>query len=253
MTPEQAKKEIRSFEDKYGLIVQADGNGGDTAQRTGLFWSAVYLLEYGNRSLEFWTANHYDFISDYRYLEIDHGILRRHPDRAPDAGQPGVRDFAYWNNPSVFSRDQWVSLCIALGFYEMTAELQRLFTAHRKRWFFHQNYDLTGPQHFGIWIRSLNAKYMWPLLFVTDIFLVLSSFIDLAKYYTDPDDTSDVINGVLVLIQAAERMPTPLSWLARKLMGARNPQEAFGIYFNPATGAPPFDGLYRPLIEKYFG
>lgn len=256
MAPIEAERKIRNeFEDHYGLIVQSDGNGGDCAAHTGMFWFAIWSIHHEGRTFQhdFYTQDRLEFSNDYFHLEVMPGILRRHPDAAPDAGQPGVRDFAYWNNTKVFSRDQWVRITIALGVWEMTDRLGRLFKEHLKRFFFHQNGDLTGPQHFGVWIRAFQADFLWPILWITDFFLAISVLVDLIKYKLNPDDTADVVNGVMMILQAESTLSTPFSTLAKWLMKKRNPKEAFAIYFDPKTNAPPFDGLYNGLLHVTFG
>jgi len=131
-----AKKIDQRHRDKHGLIVQTNNNGGDTANRTGLFRFAQALLNFETKT---------SFMYEISLLEIEPGIYIRHPDRSFDWEHPDVRDFAQWNNPDVFSRDQWVNMCIALGAWGLKIHLKDLWKAHKKRWFLQQNKDLTGP------------------------------------------------------------------------------------------------------------
>lgn len=233
------------FRDNKGLIVQGDGDGGDTCSRTGLFWYAIRILRFDHRDRD-------HFLSEYRKLEIKPGILVRHPDEGPNCGKPGYRDFACWNNPKVLSRDQWVPIVIALGAWGRTVELKALFKESRKRFFFHQNGDLTGPSHWGVWIRAFQIQWLKPVLYFTDLFLVLGALIDLVKAQFKPNDTSDVINGTIQLIQANRCQPTVFTRLATWLLSKRGPQGAWDIYFHHHTKAPPFNDLYRSLIKDYF-
>lgn len=248
MDAKAAELTIRlGFEDKHGLIVQANGDGGDCCSRTGLFWYAIFIFRGGAR------PDRDEFMADFRQLRVSiPGNLRRHPDQGPNCGKPGARDFSCWNNPRVFSRDQLIPILIALGAWDRKVELTEILKAHLKRFFFCQNGDLTGPQHFGVWIRAFENKFFKPILYVTDLFLVLGALIDLVKFKFNPGDTSDVIIGALQIIQGKRVLPTFLTHLAAWILNFRGVQDAWNIYFHHKTGAPPFNDLYRPLIKDYF-
>jgi hypothetical protein len=225
--------------DAHGLIVQANGDGGDTAQRTGMFYFVHRDPKAFSRALDL--------------LEIEAGVFVRHP------YQDGFR-----SNPSRFSRDQQRPLVIALGAYGMHDRLWRLFEAHLRRLGKYQNRDYIGPVNVGEYIRAFKSKPLYPLLFVTDVGLIYSSLDIAVRSRFDPDDVDDN-NHLMSLIQSQEVMDTPLSWLARKVyrhlrgknlgnseLGESEPvQGAIAWYHrNQNGGNTLIPALYRNSIER---
>jgi len=225
--------------DAHDLIVQADGDGGDTAQRTGMFY---YLSHDPER-----------FAQALDLLEVYPGIYVRHP------AQEGFR-----SDPGRFSRDQQRPLIIALGKYGMTNRLWRMFSGHVLRMGKYQNMDVIGPIGIGEYIRAFDAKILYPLLLATDINLFLSSFYLVIEASFDPDNVDDN-NHVMTLLQARDVMPTPLSWLARQaylhfrpknlgnsVLGKSHPVHgALAWYHRADAGGNPYlgDALYRELVK----
>jgi hypothetical protein len=177
--------------DSLQLIVQADGDGGDTAQRTGMFYYVHQDAAAFTHALD--------------QLEIQPGIYIRHP-----------HQIDYRSDPSRFSRDQQRPLVIAMGKYRMNDRLWRLAKAHLMRLGKYQNFDFAGPSHVGEYVRAFRARALYPLLFVTDLGLVFDS-IDLAVTSQFNPDSTDDNNHVLALLQAQDIMSTPVSWVARKI------------------------------------
>jgi len=109
------------FYDRDGLIVHKGLDGGDTAQREGWYWFAVWICE--NVLHNPWTVpRKLTFPEVIHLLEpADDGIFYRHPKLPP------------WNNPYNkqfgFSRDQMIPLVAAMGVWGKTAELRRLWNA----------------------------------------------------------------------------------------------------------------------------
>lgn len=145
--------------DAKGLYVQADGDGGDCAHRTGTMLACMGLLgqaeEYGvikltTRILEQLTTEAYQY--------------RRHWDTAkfwPDGKQ--IAD------PKHFSRDQ--ASRIILG-YATTGDKFLIWDwlgMQAQRFFFHQNGDIMTPGEWANIIRGLNLWFLWPLLWILDL------------------------------------------------------------------------------------
>jgi hypothetical protein len=184
--------------DERQLIVQADGDGGDTAQRTGMFYYAHYDPQAFERALN--------------QLEVEPGLYVRHP-----------RQGSFRNDVTRFSRDQQRPLVIALGKYGMYDRLWRLTIRHIFRLGKYQNMDFSGPSHIGEYIRAFRARALYPVLVVTDLALVFDTLEIAVRTRFNPDLTDDN-NHLLSLLQAQDIMPTPTSWFARKLYLAVRPE-----------------------------
>lgn len=224
--------------DEHGLIVQSDGDGGDTAQRTGMF----YYVHRDERAFE----------RALDLLEVEPGVYVRHPFQ---------HDFR--NEPHRFSRDQQRPLVIALGKCGMHDRLWRLTRAHLMRMGKYQNVDVMGPSHLGEYVRAFRFKALYPLLWITDLGLLFSSLETAVTARFDADFTDDN-NHLLSLLQAQDIMPTPISWLARKIyknfrpenlgnsiLGEPSPaQGALAWYHRAGNGGNPLIAeAYRPLVE----
>lgn len=236
--------------DEHNLPVQADGDGGDTAQRTGTYYAGLKIREKLNIS-----NDEFKFTSDYNYqlamtfLEKLPGVYVRHPNQ--------------WNAISDFSRDQQTPLVIAMGLWGDYERLQRLFNNHKSRSFKYQNADFANPEHIGFYIRAFRNWYWYPFLLLGDVFMLLNSIILIFKGM-DKDNVGDDINHTLSLLQARLSMPTPVSFLARIVYRYLRPknygnillkestpaQGAWSWYFRPDSGASSFNELYRPIIAK---
>lgn len=226
--------------DEHGLIVQADGDGGDTAQRTGMFYFVYDDPASFARALD--------------QLEVRPGVYVRHPH------QHGFR-----SDPREFSRDQQRALVIALGAYGMTARLWRMTKEHVKRLGKYQNKDFVGPSHVGEYIRAYGTSYLYPVLLVTDFALLLNSARIAIVHRYDPGHSDDN-NHVMSLAQARYVMPTPASWLARKIYKKFRPpndgnfrmKEAYAahgalVWYHRAenNGNPLIGEAYRNVISNF--
>lgn len=233
------------FKDKNGLIGNKRSFGldhGDAAQRWGLEYAAyVYYGETlktleGNRALTSLC------------IDQNNSVFIRHPEPGPDCGKPGMRDFACWNNPKTFSRDQQIGIQIGMSFCGYMRDLKNLFKAQLKRFGFHQNKDLLTPAQIGSYARSFGWGWV---CWLTDPFLLLSVYFDYKKSF---EDTSDILNGTLLLMQADAQYPTWFSKQAIKLAKKAKYQQRFNYYFenDQFNGAPPFPVLYDAVFYKLF-
>lgn len=227
--------------DANQLIVQADQDGGDTAGREGDYWFAKAL--YGDVTSD--QINEFDRV--IKLLQVNIGVFIRNPRQ-----NPVIPPNKSWNDPSDFSRDQTVPIILALGEMKKYDVLEQLLWQQLKRGTLYQNGDIATPQDVNYFIRAYNAWYMYPLLFIGDTFLLGSSVIRCIKG-KDLNDVSDDINHTLALLQAQKNLPTPISYIARKVYKWFRPggiQRAWTWYFRSETGANPFDELYRDLIGR---
>lgn len=188
--------------DKYGLYIQADGDTGDSAHRTGLASAMHELLDDEIKASEIQQAVH-------QYLEIGSGYYRRHPE-----------GHVWATNPRCFSRDQASRVILAYATSNDKESIKRWLKTMLKRAMFHQNdfNDETGkwkmPDAMGIgeWcnvIRGLNLWILYPILIILDLNLISMVYIrnehDGASLYV-PD-----------LKFALKKFWTPTAWLANRL------------------------------------
>jgi len=244
--------------DSFGFITQnasQNWDGGDSSQREGSF--ALLIEELYNQG----KVDSQDMLDIFQRYEknIDQikcglGGLRRHPDQSKWYGQ---RD--------VMSRDQWIPNVIACG-NGLDAELRYLLLGHMLRallfttntcpdWvmtggpgYKWQLPDVTVLSSWGLYIRSFDCKLLWPLLLLFDLQTVVNSLIIVGNSMWNPTNT-DVSNQLNTLIQAYRRMPTPFSWLARKILrlDKRGMDYCVDNYFSAASGAPALNVLYKEV------
>lgn len=244
---------MRSWEshiDNRGLLTHS-GDGGDTANREGLFAIAEVLCP---------TSPFRQISWDMRraQLEISPGIYVRHPE-----GSRAVPSF--WSNPNEFSRDQQIPLTVAMTLKQDWWARDRLFKAHSRRFFKCQNSDWLSP---AIYMRcaqnGLLHALAWLPLIVFDLALLWNTFnrcgwvpqiTDGKLKWLDEDDVGDDVNHTVMLLYARLYSPTPVSWLARKLYVWFRPyggvQRAWDWYFREESGAPPLNELWSPIIKKW--
>jgi len=217
-----------NYYDNNGLIVQRDGDGGDTAGREGDYFFHLGLIGY----------KFTDFDRVLALLQVSPGVFVRNP--------------THYNDPNDFSRDQTVPLILAMGQMGRTKVLKLLLNKQIKNYFRYQNNDIGAFSDVGYYIRAFKAWYLYPILFVTDLQLIVESIVRCIQG-KDPTNTSDDINHTLALLQAQYRLPTVGSWLARKIYVLFRPggiQAAWDRYFDPNSGANPFNELYKNLISS---
>src|ERR1700687_4694945 len=104
--------------DSNGLIVQTDGDGGDTAGREGDYWTARGLIEQTTHTV--FITNRKDTLNDVlTLLQVRPGVYVRNP--------------VGYNDPKDFSRDQTVPLILAMGEAQEYKQLRSLLWQQIKR------------------------------------------------------------------------------------------------------------------------
>lgn len=251
--------------DDQGLIVQLNGDGGDCAARTGELYTGLFLNNVANKDI------HMQFWSALELLDPNaEGLLLRY--NKPPYNDPLHGDFAT-------SRDQTVPIIIAAGFYYRQDFLKKLAWKQFKRFTLFQNKDLCDFENINQYIRAFWAcgyKLMillYPLLLLGDLFMLVNSVIRCIKG-RNYDEVGDDINHTQSQLQAIYTLPTPISFLARKIYGKFRPafgrplgtpessmqqvsgyngvQYAFDRYHRPETFGNPINIVYQPLIKKWF-
>lgn len=268
------------FIDSYAIIVQRDGDGGDSLQREGMYAFGKWLrLQNDGREVFLEIPERQDSRKIMSKFEIEPGIYVRHPDPKK-----------WYSNPDTTSRDQIVPMLAYCAAYEDYPRLWRFVKAAAKRGFFMQNVQRNGdvPKewkvpdtlvgHLGLFIRSGGAYTdpLYPLLFVTDSLDLVGTllaqfplhFVEAAKKFRmkEPRDVDDN-NDIIAQLMAIHFKPTPVSWLNRQLyamtrrwnygnskMGELNPVMGSLTWYHRSEnlGNPEMAELYRPLIEQYF-
>lgn len=269
-------KNLSVYIDEYGLPCQVEGNhtfgGGDTANRIGLIGVANYFAkgihtagveadqEQGNAMVTSMLSK----------IEVKSGIMVRHP-------EPNE----WWSQPRFFSRDQQSAVVIGAGLTGNLDLVRRLMKQHLKRFGFYQNFqinktdvdgkkklvqgDIASPEHFSFYVRALKQRCAYPLLLLGDVFTLINSLVIVYKSIRNADDTSNDLNHICALLLAKKVMPTPISWLARKIyvkfrknagpdnsnrLSGFGPQTALDWYFTDKTSsAPPINELFRSFLE----
>lgn len=254
-------RNLGDYIDDYGLIVQSDLDGGDSANRVGLYGVASEFNPLA-------TKDNFNVMAVL--VEPEPGLGIRHPD--PDK---------WYSKLKYFSRDQHSALILGGILAGNTELVKRFFHKHLSRFGAYQNFqfnstdvdgkykfvtgDIASPEHWGYYIRGLNMWYLYPLLPVCDLFMLINSLVIIGKSWYDADDTSNDLNHIAALLMTKKIYPTPVSWLARKVYkwfrsnaGVNNenrlkgfaPQTALDHYFRVEAKGPPINELFAPFLEK---
>lgn len=222
----------KTFVDEWGLLDKLSGaDGGDSGQREGMYWALLAMIKETTEQAAF-RRNKESYLKQYhKVMDKIHptpGLILRHSNPDYDASD--------WDR---MSRDQLQPNIIAAGYWDKE-ELQDLNKGCRRRgYLFASNTrrngatkynhgedvagevrdfswklpDLTGPEIMGNLIRAYKAWYLYPILILCD-FELLGGAIKW-RYFAKHNIT---MNQTLSQMQAADRMGTPLSWLANKVM-----------------------------------
>ncbi len=273
-------RKLSNYIDDYGMICQRDIlsnllDGGDSANRISLFLIASQINNGFTGEAELVASKEECkdmFDSMVVELESSEGIWKRHPDPRE-----------WYSRPEYFSRDQQRPLIIALGLAKNVKAVKDTLKKQIKRWGFYQNFrlfakdvdgkrkivqgDIPSPLDWGYFIRALGWWWAYPLILISDLFLLLSSIIIVKESKLDPDKTTDDLGHIAALLQAKNSLPTPISWFARIVYSGRlnagkdianrlpgfGPQTALDHYFRQEkdiTDSPPINELFLPFLER---
>lgn len=242
--------------DANGLIVQSDnGDGGDSLANCAS-WNICEQFTDGELSSSFVAVTP---------CEISPGIWVRNPDPTK-----------WYSDPRTTSRDQLIGIIVLAGLVPKWEKLGPLLDQYCRRFGFAQNYksdDLTKTKlpdlmwfQLGLFIRAGQVWWAYPVLLITDLNLLVGAIVD-CRQWRDPNDVDDR-NAILQHAQAKLSMPTPVSWLARKIWIKWRPMnngvamvpeshpivQAVNWYFRPASGAHEgFIPLWQKMLKQVFG
>lgn len=258
------QRDLDGYLDSYNLVVQKDGDGGDTANKMGLLGVAAYFL------------NDQD-LKDYVREGLPKLIVDTNPYKLVRNPTPNI----FWSDPNHFSRDQQSAVVLGASLVDKKLMVFNIMLAHLMRYGAYQNFqfktqdvsgkttlikgDIASPEHLGYYARALDAYHLYPLLYIADLFMLLNSIVIVVKSYLDPDDTSNDLNHIAALLFTKVKQPTLMSWLARQVyvrlranagkdkqsrLPGFAPQTALDHYFREETGAPPINEFFKPFLEK---
>lgn len=241
---------LKDYMDDYGLMVQRDKDGGDSAYMTALTSGLLLIKE---------DVDGADVL--YRNLTsqcvVQEGIWRRHPD-----------PLKWYANPNNFSRDQaeTVLWCLAVwsiisGSRAAQQLMKDFFKQKISRSGFHQNVhigtdvpegsdglkvpDITGPEEITHYIRANNKWYLWPLLCLLDLSLLINVWFFRKKWDADCLIAKNIIISRL-------KYSTPCSYLARKIYRGTDYQKRIKNYFyETGNSIEPLGDLYIEVCNKY--
>jgi hypothetical protein len=216
--------------DKNGLLVQRDGDGGDTAQREGWAWFGNWL-----RTVELKmtspVALPISFAATMALLEDPKrpGEFRRHPTQA-----------GFKSDPDAFSRDQVIPLVAAMGVWGDQGRLRSSWAAKRPCHFVltcvQGTQDVIGPDLVNLYRRAW-GEAPDPN---GDKALALGAAERLRQANQNPEDVGDDLNLIVQLLMAKVRAPSSDTELATTTY-AKNRPVCAGCYLGHYRAAYPGD------------
>lgn len=230
----------------YGnIICQNNRDQGDSCQREGTCVALLVLDGHnyeGNERLKHSLSQ----------LRVAPGVYRRSP------------NLHYWgSNPNNLSRDQRAMLELAMALCEDKKNLKEAGLYLLKRGGFHQNThpgtdapddawkipDIVSPGELAVFIRGLDAWWLYPLLYVLDLGLLVD--ISTRKKRLWDADNMLAVN----IIYANKKYPTLVAKLAKKLYNWQSAMEQIKAYYtnDDNNGIPPLGKMYLHVIKKFIG
>lgn len=242
--------------DKYGLPVQANGDAQDQLQRCGMIAAASYLIA---------THTVLGHTCDLAMLGITQKTLQP---------RPGIYTRFIDGPIDTVSADQLISALAAHVAGRDWKQVYYMFIRLLQRGGFAQNVqDITPSGPSNPWkvpdfmlLRALplltrSFILFYPLVLVADLYLIIMS-ISAVIYSRQSLDNVDQNNTILTLAVAQDIMPTPISFIARKVfkwfLGPNNaglPNRVYGSllwYHRAASGGnPEIAEMWKPIVDKF--
>lgn len=241
-----------NYRDQFGMITQRDRDGGDTAQRTGLYYSLLKLA--GIQLTDRFEPTEDGYEQDMKMLEVQPGLYHRHPD-----------PLKWYSNVANFSRDQQIILMGAMILLDDKLRFKDLIDRLKARHYFHQN---TYPNGCG----PGDEKYKWKVPdFITpmEASLIIRSkdklsildkakllFLDAFMFLDDKlakKNGWDAYNMTCVLHMICNRIhPTFLSKLVWKKLDKITAKAQIRYYYreNNNNGIFPLGEIYCQIIDQ---
>ena len=221
------------YVDKFGLIVQKNGDSGDTAQRTGMFFAAQKFREILGLTPYPIQTDMANFETAITKLVTPQGL---------------VRSPTQWNDPKDTSRDQATPMIIACGLYGMTDIIQKIMP--KPYYFFinkYQNSDVASPENMTTIDRALKKNNS---TWLGDLVAYFGVKLRCKQASKNADDVGDDLNCLLAATFSYLVKPTKQSAKNLKYYLENRPPN-FGVglngnedhvlaalywYFRPETG-----------------
>ncbi len=240
---------------KYGLVTMKNGDAGDAPMKSGFYYLGMY-----NNTCDAVTRAQLRSAYDKALATISTGPGQycRYPE--PGGSTPP------WTDPKDFSRDQTLPTMVACGLMGLTGRLQLFGPAFIQNYSRAQNGDPIGPAMWAVYWRLRGWWWLWPLMCLFDLETLVNSVVQCFKGL-NYDNVGDDQNHCLTLFVQKTNMPTPTSWLARKIyvwfrrgyyLSDNLPLPTWEVkgwvwawqwYWRPETGAPPMPDLWIPLLN----
>ena len=191
------------FFDAHGLIVQRDGDGGDTAQREGFAWFGKWLFK--NLTGSEWPVSlPLPLKETFDLLEVKPGEFCRNPFQ-PD---PKASDPDWKTNPDKSSRDQVTPIIAAMGVWGDHDRLNRIWMAKRPCHGFltcvQGTQDVFSPELTNLYRRAQGI----PPDPSGDQAAIVGVLARIQAASQSPDDTSDDLNQIVHLLMNKVRAPS---------------------------------------------
>lgn len=201
------------FFDSSCLIAQKNGDGGDTAQREGMYWLGVWVRQ-TQLHMPWPQTRSLSYEDVMARLEIgSSGEFRRHPNQ--------------WNDPKDLSRDQTVPLVAAMGVHDDRDRLERFYRELRRRNWFAQNGDIMGdPVNRNLVRRARNEE---PSRLTDASSLLVAAQTRVLAATRSLDDVGDDLNMVITFLLATVRKPNNEADAARRYY-AKNRPDNYGMF-----------------------
>lgn len=237
---EKVMADIKPFV-RDNIVVQADGDSGDSAQRTATLYAMAGIIgkPLAYRRLKDAGLSYEQSIQQH---EVSPGIYRR----SNDAGHWG-------SNPNNFSRDQWSIMQLAFATNGDTKRLKESMWQLLKRGLVHQNVhpgtdapadyrkfpDVAHPSHFSVFIRGMGLWPLYPVLVLIDLLLLADVSLRMVH-----DPANDIDNMLSQHILYAQKYTTPASYVAMQVYKRSSWKQKLRAYHGPArNGIPPLADL----------
>lgn len=240
-------KHWEAYLDSKSLLIQKNGDGGDSLNRTCHAQILTTIL-------------------DIKFLKIGAIGQLNHPYRH-GRFRRSWHEGKWYAEYDRMSRDQFIPLLMWYGiaapkvlWWIFLDHLKRglLFTYNTRRNYVYalaeEHYaksppdvkwryewkcpDLTGPEVWGLYIRGFWNYWLYPLLWIFDIETVLSSIVIRLRPKKD-----DCINHAVILEYQKYRMPTLLTYLANLITPRSLLQKRLDTFFGK-DDEPPLNEIY---------
>ena len=203
------------YYDELDLIVQQDCDGGDTAQREGMYWLGNWVRTNALQIERYGGPRKVSFTQVMDLLEDDQktGRFRRHPTQQQ------------WKDPKDISRDQLIPLIAAMGVNKDFARLDRFRDSVRQNIYFVNKDFLLFFEEFIKRARDQD------LLFGGDVDrIILDNAVDSRRDQAkgSMDDVGDDLNLIVQLLLAAIRRGDQIKAVRARYVRER--PKNYGVY-----------------------